>query len=110
MEEVCDSPKVKCKTLIIQGDKYRTLLTKKFENRKKWVNKNENLVFSVIPGTVIKVFVKAGMKVNKGDKALILEAMKMENTISYPKSGNIKEVYVKSGGKIAKNYLMFEFE
>lgn len=110
MEELCKKPKIKCKTLVVHDGRYRTLFTKKFENRKKWVNKDEKKILSYIPGTVLKVFIKPALQVKKGDKALILEAMKMENAIACPVDGIIKGVYVKTGDKIPKNFVMFEYE
>ena len=52
------------KTLIIEGAKYKTTFTKKFENREKWEAPNFNHIFSFIPGTIIDIFVKKGDKVN----------------------------------------------
>src|ERR1035437_287512 len=37
-----------------------------------------------MPGMVLKVFVKEGMEIKKGDNLFILEAMKMENIIKAP--------------------------
>ncbi len=50
-----------------------------------------------MPGTVLKVNVKAGDDVKKGHVMFILEAMKMENEIMAPRDGSILEVGVVSG-------------
>ncbi len=102
--------KVRCKTLIIHGEKYRTTFTKKFQSRKKWEKPDVKKVMSYIPGTVTKVFVEKGKTVKKGDKMLILEAMKMRNTINYPMSGEIKKVNVKTGDIVPKNYILIEYK
>lgn len=110
MEDICENYKKRCKTLVVHEGRYRTLLTNKYINRKQWAPKDEKILFSVIPGTVLKVFCNAGNQVKKGEKALILEAMKMENAVTYPYSGTIKKVQVKVGDKIPKNFAMIEYE
>ncbi len=109
-EEYCPDKKIRCKTLVIHGGKYKTTFTKKFENRKKWEKPDEKKVISYIPGTILDVSVKAGEKVRKGENMLILEAMKMMNSITIPHDGIIKNVNVKIGDKIPKGFLMVEFE
>ena len=108
-EPECGNKKVRCKTLIIHGEKYRTTYTKKFENRQKWEKPDAKKVLSYIPGTITKLFVEDGKTVKKGEKMLVLEAMKMQNTISYPLSGKIKNVNVKVGDRIPKNFLLVEY-
>jgi biotin carboxyl carrier protein len=105
-----DCGDMKCKTLIIQGEKYQTRLTKKFENRKKWQKPDERKIFSLIPGTVVDIFAIPGAMVEKDGKMFVLEAMKMQNTYYYPFSGKIKDIYVKKGDRVCKGLLMLEFE
>ena len=47
-----------------------------------------------MPGQVAKIFVSAGDKIIKGDRVLVIEAMKMETIISAEKSGTIKKLHV----------------
>ena len=54
-----------------EGRKYKTLLTKKFAERKKWVAPNPNEIVSHIPGVVASIDVKEGQKVKKGEKLMI---------------------------------------
>ena len=102
--------KVRCKSLVIEGTKYRTRLNKKFENRKLWKAPDPKLVFSTIPGTIVKIFVSEGQEVREGDKMLILEAMKMKNKILFHSDGKVKSVNVKEGVKVPKEFLMLEME
>ncbi len=53
-----------------------------------------------MPGKIIKVMTKAGAKVSKGDPLLILEAMKMEHTITAPADGVVKEVHYGAGEQV----------
>lgn len=109
-KEEPDSRKIRYKTLIIHGEKYRTLYTDKFKNRKKWQKPDDRNIASVLPGKVVKVFAAEGNSVTKGDTMLILEAMKMQNTYYYPHSGRIKKVNVKVGDLVPKGFVMVEYE
>ena len=98
------------KKLTVQGDTYYTTYNKKYVNRKIWTKPNKNEVISVIPGTIREVLVKEGDKVNPSDKLLVLEAMKMMNTIYAPVKGKIKSLRVSVGDCISKGTLMIEIE
>jgi biotin carboxyl carrier protein len=95
--------------LVVDGTTYQTRLTRKHRARKPFVRKNENRIEAFIPGLIQKVFVTAGKKVKRGDPLLILEAMKMQNTVPSPHDGTIKTVLVKTGDKVAKDQLLLEF-
>jgi biotin carboxyl carrier protein len=56
-----------------------------------------------MPGLIISVEVKVGDTVQEGDTVLVLEAMKMENSIPAPASGTIKAVYFGSGDSVNKD-------
>ncbi len=93
----------------IGGMHYKTHLTKKFINRKKYEEHNPKLIKAFIPGTIIEVFVKNNNKVLEDQPLLILEAMKMRNVVYAPQSGKIKKIWVKAGEMVAKNQLLIEF-
>lgn len=63
-----------------------------------------------MPGMVVKVLVKEGLPVSKGDQLLIIEAMKMENAINAPVAGTIKSIKVKEGEAVEKDALMIELD
>ncbi|GCD83482.1 pyruvate carboxylase [Parageobacillus thermoglucosidasius] len=69
---------------------------------------NPNHIAATMPGTVVKVLVEKGEKVNKGDHLMITEAMKMETTVQAPFSGVIKDIYVKNGDAIQTGDLLIE--
>jgi pyruvate carboxylase subunit B len=52
---------------------------------------------SPLQGTVFKMLVKLGDRVEANQRVLILEAMKMENEITAPIGGVIREILVKEG-------------
>lgn len=94
----------------ITARKYNTKLTKKYLNRKQWVNPNPYEIQSFIPGTIISIFPSEGDVVNEGDPLLILEAMKMRNRIQMPFTAKIKKIFVQVGDRIPKDMLMIELE
>jgi biotin carboxyl carrier protein len=105
-----DGEKPQYKKLVIEDSVYKTLYTEKFEKRVKWEKPDERRVFSYLPGTLIKLHVKAGDKVKLGQPLLVFEAMKMLNVVKSYKDGVIKEIVVKPGDKFPKNQLLMEFE
>ena len=48
-----------------------------------------------MPGTIVKIYVKAGDAVKKGQALFVMEAMKMEHTMKAPADGIIKAVNAK---------------
>ena len=50
-----------------------------------------------MPGLILEVNVVPGQEVKEGSYLLVLEAMKMENTLMAPRDGVVKEVAVKKG-------------
>jgi biotin carboxyl carrier protein len=104
----CAGKKVKCKTLLIDGTKYRTTLNKKYLTRKPHVKQEKSKIYSFIPGTVVRLDATVGQCVKKGDSILVLDAMKMENIILSPLEGIVMAINVKEGEKVPKGKLMVE--
>ncbi len=94
----------------VTARKYKTQLTRKYLNRKIWVDPNPYEIQSFIPGTIIQISVKEGDVVKEGDPLLILEAMKMQNRIEMPFTARIKKINVAIGNRIPKDTLMIELE
>jgi glutaconyl-CoA/methylmalonyl-CoA decarboxylase subunit gamma len=63
-----------------------------------------------LPGTVVEVFVKAGEQVEVGKVVLIIEAMKMKNSIRSTRTGKIAEVLVNAGQTVAHKQALVRFE
>lgn len=63
-----------------------------------------------MPGLVLEVAVKEGQEVKEGDKILILEAMKMENSITIHTGATIKRIAVSSGQAVDKGQVLVELE
>ena len=54
-----------------------------------------------MPGTVVSVAVEQGQQVEAGQQVLVLEAMKMQHTVSAPHAGTVTEIDVKTGDQVA---------
>ncbi|MCX7171388.1 MAG: pyruvate carboxylase subunit B, partial [Proteobacteria bacterium] len=59
-----------------------------------------------MPGMIISYEVSEGEHVDEGDVVLILEAMKMENSLTSPVSGTVKKIGFKDGDSVKKGDLL----
>jgi biotin carboxyl carrier protein len=59
-----------------------------------------------MPGLVLSIAVTEGQQVQEGDRILILEAMKMENSILIPADATIKRIVVKPGQAVEKGQVL----
>jgi acetyl-CoA carboxylase biotin carboxylase subunit len=57
--------------------------------------------FAPMPGQVLKILVEVGQHVSTGDALVILEAMKMEQTLRASADGVVEAVHVKQGDVVA---------
>ena len=65
---------------------------------------------SPMPGKVIALIAAPGVAVEKGAPLLVLEAMKMEHTISAPRAGTVKRFRFAAGDQVAEGVELVEFE
>jgi acetyl-CoA/propionyl-CoA carboxylase biotin carboxyl carrier protein len=61
-------------------------------------------------GTIVKVLVEVGQEVEAGTPVVVLEAMKMENSITADKAGTIAEVKVAPGQAVASGDIVVVIE
>ena len=59
-----------------------------------------NAVTSPLPGVILEVSVKVGDAVKRGDKVMVLEAMKMENVIEATADGTVTAIKVDKGDSV----------
>jgi len=69
-----------------------------------------NEMTAPLPGTVIEVFIKTGDYIEAGQVILIIEAMKMKNSIRSTRAGKIAEVLVSAGQTVAHKQALVRFE
>ena len=60
-------------------------------------------VRSPMPGVILDVLVAPGDQVEKGEKVVILESMKMENELRAGRDGVVQRVHVEPGANVEKN-------
>eukprot|EP01117_Protostelium_nocturnum_P012191 TRINITY_DN4479_c0_g1_i1.p1 TRINITY_DN4479_c0_g1~~TRINITY_DN4479_c0_g1_i1.p1 ORF type:complete len:714 (+),score=277.87 TRINITY_DN4479_c0_g1_i1:223-2142(+) len=75
--------------LFFEGENYQLGLPLKDYNASA---QTKGSLLSPMPGRIVKVSVKIGDKVKKGDPLMIMEAMKMEHTIRAPSDGVVESV------------------
>ncbi|MDF0605264.1 acetyl/propionyl/methylcrotonyl-CoA carboxylase subunit alpha [Neisseriaceae bacterium TC5R-5] len=63
-----------------------------------------------MPGRIVSLLATVGVKVNKGEPLLILEAMKMEHTIPAPTDGIVKAFYFACGEQVQEGEELIDFE
>ena len=66
-------------------------------------NLTDTSIPAPMPGIVLRYAVEVGQKVAKGDTVLFIEAMKMENALSSPVDGIVKELNISPGTWVKKD-------
>jgi biotin carboxyl carrier protein len=95
-------------TFSYEGTNYKTLLTDKFRKHKPYEPEDPNRIIAQIPGTMLKIMVKEGQRINPTKCLFILDAMKMKNKVYSSVSGRIKKIHVVEGQIVSKNQLLLE--
>lgn len=101
--------------LKVNGNVYKTESINKFDELLKSLGMEKggagkvNELKAPMPGLVLEVTVNAGDELNKGNRVLVLEAMKMENVIKAPADATVASVEVKKGDTVEKNQVMVRF-
>ena len=68
---------------------------------------NAGHVGAPLPGAVTTIFVETGGTASKGDRLLVIEAMKMQTTVYAPVTGKVTKGFVQVGETVdAKDLLM----
>jgi biotin carboxyl carrier protein len=61
-----------------------------------------------MPGQVLRVLVREGQQVKSGDSLVVLEAMKMEQTIRTSIDGVVKSILVDTGQLVAPGQMLVQ--
>uniref|UniRef100_A0A8C6FHZ0 Propionyl-CoA carboxylase alpha chain, mitochondrial n=1 Tax=Moschus moschiferus TaxID=68415 RepID=A0A8C6FHZ0_MOSMO len=65
---------------------------------------------SPMPGVVVAISVKPGDLVAEGQEICVIEAMKMQNSMTAGKTGKVKSVHCKAGDTVGEGDLLVELE
>jgi acetyl-CoA/propionyl-CoA carboxylase biotin carboxyl carrier protein len=71
---------------------------------------SESVIKAPMQSTVVKLAVAEGDKIVEGDQVLVLEAMKMEQSITSPRDGVVKSIKVSVGDTVPSGTALIEFE
>lgn len=73
-------------------------------------NMTDGAVIAPMPGTVIAVSIGKGDRVVRGQPLVVIEAMKMEQTLSAPFDGTVAELKAMSGEQVTEGSLLVRIE
>ena len=82
--------------------------TEEKHEEKKFVKITGETVNAPLPGRVIEIKVKVGDEVKSGQEVVILEAMKMENSITSNYAGKVKQIFAEVGDNVATDAPLIE--
>ena len=80
-----------------QGSKILTILPRFKSSDSKLV---KGSLVSPMPGKVIEIKIEQGQVVSRGEELVVIEAMKMNHTISADQDGAVKEIFIKVGDQL----------
>jgi biotin carboxyl carrier protein len=116
VEVISRDKKTKTYVFNINGTRYSTKVSDKYDRlidqlgmKVKSTHTGGNIK-APMPGLVLEVSVEVGQSIVKGDKVLILEAMKMENVIKAAGDGIVKAIHIIKGAAVEKGQLLIEVE
>ncbi|ROL50025.1 Propionyl-CoA carboxylase alpha chain, mitochondrial [Anabarilius grahami] len=69
-----------------------------------------SILRSPMPGSVVAVSVKPGDSVAEGQEICVIEAMKMQNSMTAAKAAKVKSVHCKAGDTVGEGDLLVELE
>lgn len=93
----------------IDGTDYELRKVAEFEEEFE-ETEDEGSLSSPMPGRIVKLLVKPGETIKKGQDLLVVEAMKMENKVISPFDGTVKEIFFSEGDQIDANVPLMEIE
>lgn len=73
-------------------------------------DENAHVCRSPVNGVIVRVNAHLGEQLRQHDPLLVLEAMKMETTLTAPISGRVKDIHVTPGQAVKANEILAELE
>lgn len=108
--KACVAPDGRGKTVIIRGVSYNLEDADRQVSVRKSNQTAPTEVTPPMPAVVIGVFVTEGDMVQKGDRVVVVTAMKMETTLTAPYSGRVASVNAAEGDKVMPGQILVEIE
>ncbi len=94
--------------LIVNGEQYT--IDKEIKLHLSFDQGDRVELIAPMPGTLVALLVDSGQKVSKGDKLLVIEAMKMEHALYAPADGTVKQCYYQVGELVKEGDELIQFE
>jgi biotin carboxyl carrier protein len=94
--------------VLIQGELYTVIVQDERafrlakERGTSFEASGDAVVKSPMPGLIIEVLVEVGQTVEKGEKVVVLESMKMENELRSPRKGEVTHITTEPGESVEK--------
>ena len=95
-------------TLIRDGETRTLALFDPFDVEEAGVGEGGDIV-APMPGKIIQILAEPGKTVRKGAPLAVLEAMKMEHTLTAPADARVAEVPVRPGDQVSEGALLVRF-
>jgi methylmalonyl-CoA carboxyltransferase 1.3S subunit len=70
----------------------------------------EKVCRSPVSGIVVRVAAQVGQTLQVGDVLLVLEALKMETSVTAPVAGTVADIKVKAGETVQSGQILVEFQ
>ena len=103
--------------VLINGVQYSFNLETPFSlNRKKilaalpGIGSRKNVIKAPMPGKISRLLVAVGQEVKLGETLLVLDAMKMQNSITCHRAGKVTRVWIQEGQNVSKDERLMEIE
>jgi biotin carboxyl carrier protein len=96
--------------ITVDATAYPTKLTRKYRERKPARLPDPSELRAVVPGRILEVLVSGGEAIEKGSPLVVLEAMKMQNTLMADAVGTVTKVHVEPGALVMRGDLLAEIE
>lgn len=100
--------------VLISGEHGRISITvqngeEAFLSRSRNAGSSLSEIRSPMPGLVAEVLLQAGAQVKAGDPVIVIEAMKLLQTINSPCDGELSAIHYSAGDTVEKNALLVTF-
>jgi 3-methylcrotonyl-CoA carboxylase alpha subunit len=99
-----------CQGLVYELERWSEMQSDLGETAQSAHKKRDGSILSSVPGKVVKIEVEAGQEVSSGDVLIIVEAMKMENSIRAPFDGIVEAVLVREGDQVQNKMILLELK
>lgn len=73
-------------------------------------NEEQDAIMSLMPGKVVRILVAEGDRLSQGDGAVVVEAMKMQNTFAVSRDCQVKKIAVAEGDSVNRNQVLITLE